>query len=117
MFARLLAHLLSHLRVSHLLCSTVGAADGGDDVALHLRWCENVLLSCPRRALQGCCSAIPAREPVLKGPCTACNCVAESEGSEAMSGGTGRVLEEDLVLLLWSELLHGCVRRKETIEE
>ena len=42
-------------------------------------------------------------------PLPARNSMARSESGEGVSGGASSVLEEDAVLLLWSELLHGCV--------
>ena len=39
--------------------------------------------------------------------------MASSECSKGMSAGLESVLEEDAVLLLWRELLHGCVRCRE----
>jgi len=81
-------------------------ANGRDNVTLYLLWCEPAWSPGSLGMSQRVSSAIPALMPAADNFSTAGYSVAMRECSKVMSGGAWRVLEEDLMLLLWRELLH-----------
>ena len=105
-----LSHWLHQLAVVDGLVRTVLPTNGCSDVTLHLLWCETAWSPGSLRVLQRRSRAVPASEPILDGSASSGYGVAMRECTEAVSGGAWRVLEEDLMLLLWCELLHAWLR-------
>ena len=101
----------------HCPVRAVGAEDRGTHVLLHLLPAQRAWSASARLALQGSSCSIPPLMPPLHRSPSAGYSVASSEGGEGMSGGVGRVLEEDCVFGVWAELLHRGVRWSEKREE
>lgn len=100
----------------HRLVRTVGAEDGSAHMLLHLplaqhTWSARSLLVSERLR-----RPVPLLVPPAHCLLSPRHAVARCECSEGMSAGVGSVLEEDAVLLLWRELLHGGVRCRKGTE-
>ena len=106
LFSRPLLDCWLEFAVVNGLMLPVLSADGRCNVALHLLWSEAAWSPGSLRMLQRCRGAIPASEPVLDRSASSGYGMAMRKRSEVVSGGAWRVLEEDLMLLLWCELLH-----------
>ena len=97
----------------HCLVRAVGSEDGATYMLLHLPLAQRAWSASSLLALQRLRRPVPAAVPALDGLPPSSHSMARSEGGEGMSGGVGRVLEEDGVLGIGAELLHGGVRERE----
>lgn len=97
----------------HRLVSAVGAEDGPAHMLLHLSRVQYAWSARSCLVLQRVQRPIPPLVPPLHCPLPAHHYMTRGEGGKGMSGGVWSVLEEDAVLLRWSELLHRCIEGRQ----
>jgi hypothetical protein len=102
-----LAHPRQQLDVADWLVLAVAAPDDISHVLLHLCSAEYAWSARARLGLEGGSAAVPPLMPPADGVCSASDCEALSECLEAAAPAVGRVLGEDVLLVLWSEGAHG----------
>ena len=93
----------------HCFVHAIGAEDGSTHVLLHLPPAQHAWSAALRFRLQRLSGSIPLLIPSQHYSLAARYSMASSECSKGMSGGARNVLEEDAMLMLWSELLHGSM--------
>src|SRR3954453_13470093 len=80
---------------------------------LHLSLAQRAWSAGSCLVLQGARRPIPLLVPVLNGSSASSHSMAGSERCEGMSRGAWSVLKQDAVLVLRSELLHGCMKARQ----
>jgi len=113
LFASLLLHHWLQFAVEDGLMRTILPANGCNNVTLDLLCCETAWSSGSLLMLQRRSRAIPASKPILDRSASTAYSVAMRECSEVVSTGAWRVLKEDLMFLLWSELFHAALTATE----
>lgn len=108
-FARLLDQRCMQLRVVRRAMLAVGAEDWCTHVLLHLPAAECAWSATDCSSLQRARSAIPSLMPLAHSLSASSYSVRSSECSERMRRGASSILEEDVMLAVCTELLHGCV--------
>lgn len=93
----------------HGAMRAVSGEDGRTHMSAHLRFAEYAWSACSFLVLQRLRCAVPLAVPFVDGLLASRHTMLSSKRREAVSGRGGSVLQQDVVLGVCTELLHGCV--------